>query len=58
MVLDNDIRDSFYKNMNDDCMSLCLIDTCHSGTMLDLPYYSYDGINFKRMIENYKFYEY
>lgn len=48
-VFDHDIRNSFYKNMNEECLSLCLIDTCHSGTMLDLPWYSCDGISFKNI---------
>lgn len=47
-VLDHEIRNSFYKNMDDSCLSLCLVDTCHSGTMLDLPWASMDGKNFKK----------
>jgi len=50
-VLDSDIRNYFYKNMDDNCLSLCLVDTCHSGTMLDLPFISTDGKNYKK-VEN------
>ena len=51
-ILDYEIRDSFYKNMNDSCLSLCLIDTCHSGTMLDLPFISDNGKTFKEIKQN------
>lgn len=46
IILDYEIRNSFYKNMDNSCLSLSLVDTCHSGTMLDLPFMSTDGINF------------
>lgn len=42
-VLDHYLRSALYSNMYDSCRSLCLIDTCHGGSMLDLPYYSTDG---------------
>jgi len=48
-VLDHEIRNSFYRYMDDSCLSLCLVDTCHSGTMLDLPWCSTDGKNFKKV---------
>jgi hypothetical protein len=48
-IFDHHIRNSFYKKMHKDCLSLCLIDTCHSGTMLDLPWYSRDGKTIKRI---------
>jgi hypothetical protein len=41
-IMDTEIRDCFYSNMDDSCLSLCLIDTCHSGSMMDLPY-RFDG---------------
>lgn len=34
--------------MHESIKSLCLVDTCHSGTMLDLEYLSTDGIHFTR----------
>ena len=46
-VLDHDIRDWFYRSMHEQCLSLTLVDTCHSGTMLDLPFLSEDGKNYK-----------
>lgn len=47
IVLDHEIRDAFYMEMENTCMSFCLIDTCHSGSMLDLPWHSFDGVIFK-----------
>ena len=47
IVLDHEIRDAFYIEMKDMCTSFCLIDTCHSGSMLDLPWQSVDGNVFK-----------
>lgn len=47
-ILDFELRNNFYHSMDDKCISLCLIDTCHSGTMLDLEYRSTDGKTFKK----------
>jgi hypothetical protein len=47
-INDYELRNNFYLNMNDECLSLCLIDTCHSGTMLDLEYCSTDGKTFRK----------
>jgi hypothetical protein len=40
---DVELREAFYAGMDDSCTSLVLIDTCHSGTMFDLPFLSLDG---------------
>jgi hypothetical protein len=48
MVMDYELFDSLYNEMQEDIVSLCLIDTCHSGTMLDLEFISNDGIYFTR----------
>lgn len=48
-VLDTSIRTALYTQMSANCLSLCLIDTCHSGTMLDLSYVSTDGKTFKHV---------
>lgn len=42
-VYDYELFAAFYDDMPNDTVSVCLIDTCHSGTMLDLEYISYDG---------------
>ena len=47
-ILDTELFDSLYKDMKMSVRSLCLIDTCHSGTMLDLEFLSHDGIIFRR----------
>lgn len=47
-VLDIELFQSLYGNMKNSIRSLCLIDTCHSGTMLDLEYTSVDGQQFRR----------
>ena len=47
-VLDVDLFDALYQTMHPSVKSLCLIDTCHSGTMLDLEYVSSDGRHFQR----------
>lgn len=47
-VLDCELFDAVYQNMHDSIKSLCLVDTCHSGTMLDLEYLSTDGVHFNR----------
>ena len=45
-VMDYELFESLYDSMKPNVFSLCLIDTCHSGTMLDLEYLSYDGLTF------------
>lgn len=47
-VYDYELFQAFYGRMKACTKSLCLIDTCHSGTMLDLEYLSTDGIHFRR----------
>jgi len=47
VVLDHEIRDAFYGEMEYNCHSFCLVDTCHSGTMLDLEWVSTDGKLFR-----------
>ena len=50
IVMDYEIFDALYNNasMHHNTFVFCLIDTCHSGTMLDMEYYSTDGYVFKR----------
>jgi hypothetical protein len=43
VLYDYELFDALYNSMSIDTKSLCLIDTCHSGTMLDLEYLSVDG---------------
>lgn len=47
-VMDFELAEALYSEMSHDVNSLCLIDTCHSGTMLDLEYISTDGNVFHR----------
>lgn len=47
-VMDYELFEALYCKMDSDVISLCLIDTCHSGTMLDLEYISTDGHKFSR----------
>ena len=42
-LYDYELFSALYDNMRSDTRSLCLVDTCHSGTMLDLEYVSTDG---------------
>jgi hypothetical protein len=48
VTFDHELFDALYSRMRTEVVSLCLIDTCHSGTMLDLEYISTDGIKFVR----------
>lgn len=50
IVLDHELRFAFYETMNPNILSLCLIDTCHSGSMMDLPYCSRNGTTFEKDI--------
>jgi hypothetical protein len=43
ILYDYELFHSLYDGMAMDTKSLCLIDTCHSGTMLDLEYLSCNG---------------
>lgn len=43
ILYDYELFETLYKHMRLDTRSFCLIDTCHSGTMLDLEYLSLDG---------------
>ena len=43
ILYDYELFYALYDGMAMDTQSLCLIDTCHSGTMLDLEYLSVDG---------------
>jgi hypothetical protein len=47
-VFDTQLFQALYGTMRQDTISLCLVDTCHSGTMLDLEYISTDGTRFVR----------
>ena len=47
-VLDIELFQALYGPMKKSVKSLCLVDTCHSGTMLDLEYLSTDGEIFRR----------
>jgi hypothetical protein len=47
-VYDYQLFAALYTGMSPDTTSLCLLDTCHSGTLLDLEYLSTDGRNFSR----------
>ena len=51
-IFDTEIRDAFYKYVDKSCLSLALIDTCHSGTMFDLPLMSSDGEVFRKMMSS------
>jgi hypothetical protein len=42
-VYDYQLYDALYSDMDASVHSMCLIDTCHSGTMLDLENVSFDG---------------
>jgi hypothetical protein len=42
-IYDYELFTALYGQMRKETQSLCLIDTCHSGTMLDLEYISTDG---------------
>jgi hypothetical protein len=49
VVMDYEIFDALFKSsLHTNTFVFCLIDTCHSGTMLDMEYYSTDGLVFKR----------
>jgi hypothetical protein len=37
LVLDRELRNSLLIGLNGDATMLCIVDTCHSGTLLDLP---------------------
>jgi len=47
-IMDFELFNALYDHMHADIKSLCLIDTCHSGTMLDLEHLSRDGDQFLR----------
>lgn len=47
-VWDHQLTRALYGGMDERCASLCLVDTCHSGTLLDLEYTSTDGVRFQR----------
>jgi hypothetical protein len=42
-LFDYELFPALYDHMRQDTRSLCLVDTCHSGTMLDLEYLSKNG---------------
>jgi len=39
-ITDTQLGNAFYGPMHPSCRSLCLLDTCHSGTLLDLRYHT------------------
>jgi metacaspase-1 len=57
MVRDDELFDILIKPLPDDVHLLCVMDCCHSGSILDLPYvYKGDGTYDEMSIdENYKF---
>jgi hypothetical protein len=48
MITDAELFTALYSRMHDSVKSVCFIDTCHSGTMLDLEYMSNNGMTFHR----------
>jgi hypothetical protein len=48
MITDAELFTALYSRMHDSIKSVCFIDTCHSGTMLDLEYMSNNGVTFHR----------
>lgn len=48
IVLDDNLTLALFEHMHISCHSLSLIDTCHSGTMLDMPWQSKNGFAFVR----------
>jgi hypothetical protein len=44
-VMDYELFSALYDHMPSSVCNLCLVDTCHSGTMLDMEYISNDGGN-------------
>ena len=55
LIRDDQLYNIFIKNIPSDCNVFCMVDACHSGTVLDLPYvYRLDtGINVNRNDEMY-----
>lgn len=48
-IYDYQLFSALYKHMHSGVYSLCLIDTCHAGTMLDMEYLSRNGgLSFQR----------
>jgi hypothetical protein len=45
-VFDHELHDALYDPMHVSCLSLCLVDTCHSGSLMNLPFCSTDGVHF------------
>ena len=56
MIRDDDLFDLIIKPMPDGVHLVCLMDCCHSGSVLDLPYiFAADGSGATSMSENSKF---
>ena len=46
-ITDNDLSNALFTHMHPSCTNVCLVDTCHSGTLLGLPRTSLDGTHFQ-----------
>ena len=53
-VLDDDLKTILSTSMKRDITVICLFDSCHSGTMLDLKYNYLDSNNYDKYTENDK----
>lgn len=49
IVIDDEISELFLRGYKNDVTIFSLVDTCHSGTMMDLPFKIIDG---KKIVEN------
>lgn len=46
-VMDHDLTKAIFSHAAKTCLVLCLLDTCHSGTLVDLQWLSLNGEKFK-----------
>ena len=53
-ILDDELKNIIDENLKPTCKLVCLIDCCHSGTMLDLKYNYLDSNNYDNYSENSK----
>jgi hypothetical protein len=49
-IYDFELRAALLENAPSNFMCVALVDTCHSGTMLDLDYISFDGVRAQRSL--------